>query len=75
MGNVSNLRAWAVLVQSDGSYSTLSPVVHGDIAPSIKKQIQIQTTNRFFRLSARSFLGLVPWQCDSVRTVPSGRKL
>ena len=34
-GNVSNLRAWAVLVQSDGSYRVLSPVVHGDIALSI----------------------------------------
>ena len=34
LGNVSNLRAWAVLVQSDGSNSTLSHVVHGDIALS-----------------------------------------
>ena len=27
-----NLRAWAVLVQSNESYSALSPLVHGDIA-------------------------------------------
>ena len=38
LGNVSNFKVGTVLVQSDKSYSTLSPVVHGDIAPS-------QTTN------------------------------
>ena len=36
--NLSNLRAWAVLVQPDGSYSTLSPVVYGDIVLSINSQ-------------------------------------
>ena len=35
LGNVSSLRAWVALVQSDGSNSTLSPVVHRDIVQSI----------------------------------------
>ena len=26
--------SWTVLVQSDGSYSALSPIIHGDIALS-----------------------------------------
>ena len=33
---VSNLRVGLFIVQLDGSYSALSPVVHGDIALSIK---------------------------------------
>ena len=38
-GNLSYLRAWAVLLQLDGSYSTLSPVVYLiDIALSINTQ-------------------------------------
>ena len=37
-GNVSYLRTWAVLVQSDGLNSPLSPVVYGDIALSINIQ-------------------------------------
>ena len=34
-GIVSHLIAWVVLVQLDRSYSSLSPVIHGDIALSI----------------------------------------
>ena len=34
-GSVNNLRARAVLVQSDGLYNNLSPVLHGDIELSI----------------------------------------
>ena len=37
-GNVSYLRAWAVLVLSNGLNSALSPVVHGDIVLSINTQ-------------------------------------
>ena len=32
---MSNLGAWAVLVQSDGLHNASTPVVHGDIALSI----------------------------------------
>ena len=35
LGNISHLRASFVTVQLDGSHSTLSPVVHVDIAVSI----------------------------------------
>ena len=43
-GNISNLRAWAVLAQLDGSNSALSPVVHGDIVLSVNtntKKIEV----------------------------------
>ena len=36
--------SWAVLVQIDGSYSTLSSVAHGDIALSMNT-IQLITKN------------------------------
>ena len=39
--SVRDLRALAVLVQSDGLNSTLSPVVYGDIAPSINTEYKI----------------------------------
>ena len=35
-GNVSNFESWTVLVQLNGSYRALCPVVHGDIAPEYK---------------------------------------
>ena len=41
-GNVSHLRAWAVLVQSDGLFHALSPVVHGDIVPSINTKYKLE---------------------------------
>ena len=40
-GNVSYLSVGTVLVQLEWLNSALSPVVYGDIAPSIKINIQI----------------------------------
>ena len=54
LGNVSNLRAWAVLVQSDGSNSTLSNVIHGDIA--LSTPIIIIIINTFLISSFEVFL-------------------
>ena len=43
LGESQYFESWAVPVLSDGSYSALSPVLHGDIVLSINtKQIQIQ---------------------------------
>ena len=42
-GNVSHKRAWTLLVYSRvGSNSALSPVVHGDIMPSINTNTKIK---------------------------------
>ena len=49
LGECQSLESWAVLVQSDGSYSTLSPVLHGDIVPSVN------TIQRALRHSTTSF--------------------
>ena len=36
LGNASNVKAWAVLVQSDGPYSALSPIEHRNIIHTIQ---------------------------------------
>ena len=48
-GNVSNLRAWAVLMHSDGSHRVLNAVVHGDI------ELSINTTTRHVKNNYQNF--------------------